>query len=338
MNRKWDKIRHYLRIHILLANNPYPLKQVDSTFCMNLKKLNWIPTTCIEYISNEETKEITKKTTTKLKRPMNVFIRHPNDYTEMFIHYFPYIDNIHLNSEFVHILDINDGITPQDVVLRLLEYINDSTYSTLSNIDIFPMNQNDKQEKLNTLLDNPPKQPYRRKFIESISTMVRLYHFLYTELTNDKRYMKWPIFFLPDSHTSNNTDLCVGQFLFINEVIWDDPTHLLPEHCLMKHFYKELERLFIDILQIPLIPNIQSYFELLKTYSQKNITDELTNNIWKIFENLNDQDNDAIISKNSITYRFRYSTKNFLFLFFALRIIPASISYTKYDTIRMDKT
>ncbi|CAF1437188.1 unnamed protein product, partial [Rotaria sordida] len=85
------------------------------------------------------------------------------------------------------------------------------------------MDENDKQEKINILLDNPPKQPYQRKFIENLSTMNRLYNFLYNELTNDK--------------------------------LWDDPTHLLPEHYLMKHFYKELEVLFTNILQIPLKPN-----------------------------------------------------------------------------------
>ncbi|CAF1243888.1 unnamed protein product [Rotaria sordida] len=155
-------------------------------------------------------------------------------------HYFPYIDNIKLNSELILILNINDRITPQDIILRLLEYINNSTYTTLSNIDIAHMDENDKQEKINILLDNPPKQPYQRKFIENLSTMNRLYNFLYNELTNDKRYKKWPIFFVPDSSISNNNDLCIGQFLFINEIVWDDPTHLLPEHYLMKHFYKEL--------------------------------------------------------------------------------------------------
>ncbi|CAF4222975.1 unnamed protein product, partial [Rotaria sordida] len=122
-----------------------------------------------------------------------------------------------------------------------------------------------------------------------------LYYFLRNELMNDKRYMKWPIIFVPGSYVSNNTDLCVGQFLFINDVVWDDPTHLLPEYCLMKHFYKELEILFTTILQIPLTPNIKSYLELLKNYSQKIITDEITNNVWKIFENLNDEDNENII-------------------------------------------
>ncbi|CAF1243908.1 unnamed protein product [Rotaria sordida] len=64
INRKWDKFRHYFRVDIFLANNPYPLKQIDSTFCINLKQLHWIPTTCIGYIYNEQTKEITKKVTT----------------------------------------------------------------------------------------------------------------------------------------------------------------------------------------------------------------------------------------------------------------------------------
>ncbi|CAF1346358.1 unnamed protein product [Rotaria sordida] len=177
-------------------------------------------------------------------------------------HYFPYIDNIKLNSELILILNINDRIIPQDIISRLLEYINNSTYTALSNIDTAHMDENDKQEKINILLDNPPKQPYQRKFIENLSTMNRLYNFLYNELTNDK--------------------------------LWDDPTHLLPEHYLMKHFYKELEVLFTNILQIPLKPNVKSYLELLKNYSQKNITDELTNNVWKIFENLHDEDNDSI--------------------------------------------
>ncbi|CAF1427004.1 unnamed protein product, partial [Rotaria sordida] len=118
------------------------------------------------------------------------------------------------------------------------------------------MDENDKQEKINILLDNPPKQPYQRKFIENLSTMNRLYNFLYNELTNDKCYKKWPIFFVPDSYILNNNDLCIGQFLFINEIVWDDPTHLLPEHYLMKHFYKELEVFFTNILQIPLKPNV----------------------------------------------------------------------------------
>ena len=283
-----------------MVNNPYSLKQVDSTFCSNLKELNWIPTICVKHVYNEQTKEITKKIITKLNRSTNVFIRHADDYTGMFIHYFPYIDNVQLNSELILRLNINDRITPQDLVLRLLEYINDSTYTALSNIDISHMNEVDKREKINNLLDNPPKQPYRRQFIESLSTMNRLYNFLYNELTNDKRYTRWPIIFIPDSSVLNNNDLCVGQFLFINEVVWDDPTNLLPEHRLMKHFYKELERLFTNILQISLTPNVKSYLELLKNYSQKNITDEVANNVWKILENLNDEDNDNIISKNSI--------------------------------------
>ncbi|UJR11943.1 hypothetical protein I4U23_016121 [Adineta vaga] len=249
INKKWEKIRHYFRVGIFLADNPYRLEEVDSTFCIDLKRFNWISATCIEYIYNEQTKEITKNSTTKLKQPMNVFIRRTQSYADIFIHYFPYIESIHLHSELIFTLNINDGITPQDVILRLLEYINSSTYTSLSNIDISNMDENAKRERINILLDNPPKQPYRRKFIETPLIMI----------------------------------------------IWDDPTHLLPEHYLMKYFYKELERLFIDILRIPLTPNFNSYLELLKNYSQKEITDEITNNIWKIFENLKDEDNNTII-------------------------------------------
>ncbi|CAF5229408.1 unnamed protein product, partial [Rotaria magnacalcarata] len=108
--------------------------------------------------------------------------------------------------------------------------------------------------------------------------------------------------FVPNAYVSNNTNLCVGQFLFINEVAWDDPTHLLPEYRLMKIFYKESEIFFTNILQIPLIPNVKSYLELLKNYSQNNITDEITNNVWKIFENLNDENNKNLISKKFIAY------------------------------------
>ncbi|CAF4224734.1 unnamed protein product, partial [Rotaria sp. Silwood2] len=261
INRKWDKIRHYCRVNIFLVNNPYPLKEVDSTFCISLKQCNWISTKCIEYIYNEQTKEITKTETTKLKQPSNVFIQNADSYT----------------------------------VLRLLEYINNSTYIALSNIDISHTNEDDKKEKINTLLDNPPQPPYRRKFIESISTMTRLYQFLYDELSNDNRYMEWPLVFVPDSPSSEKTDLCAGHFLFINEVAWDDSTHLLPEHNFIKALYPDLETFFKHVLQIPSIPNVKCYIGLLEKYSKENITDQQTENVWKIFENLNDEDNDSII-------------------------------------------
>ncbi|CAF3937199.1 unnamed protein product, partial [Rotaria sordida] len=195
---------------------------------------------------------------------------------------------------------IHDFTCPE--FIEIFEYINDGSYTALSSIDIRHMNENDNKQRINVLLDNPPRLLLRRTFIESISTMNRLYHFLHHELSNDKRYMKWPLVFLPDSPISKNTDLCIGQFLFINEVAWDDPTHLLPEHNFIKSLYPDLENFFKHVLQIPSTPNAKCYLELLEKYSKENITDQQTENIWKIFDNLNDEDNDSIIK----LFRYRY--------------------------------
>lgn len=308
INRKWDKIRNYFQVKIFIANNPYPVKEVDSTFCMNLKQSNWIPTKCIEYNYNEQIKEITETKTIKLKKPSNVFIQNANMYTNTFIHYFPYIENTRLDNALISKLNINNNIEPLDVILRLLEYISNTKYVSLSNIHLSYTNEENKRKKINTLLDNPPRSGFRRQFIERISTMNRLYDFLYDELIDDKRYTKWPLIFVPDSSVTDDTQLCVGHFLFLNEVAWEDPTNLLSEHYCIKKLYPNLERFFSNALQIPERPDVKSYMALLETYSEKNLTaDQITDDVWKIIENLSDKDQDNVISKGPIELTFKHS-------------------------------
>ncbi|CAF1484569.1 unnamed protein product, partial [Rotaria sp. Silwood1] len=192
-------------------------------------------------------------------------------------------------------LNINNRIEPQDIIVRLLEYINDWSYTALSNIDICRMNEDDKKQRINILLDNPPRSSFRRTFIESISTISRLYGFLHDELDGDERYLKWPLVFIPESPPSENTDLCVGRFLFINEVAWDDPTHLLSEPILIKRLYPNLENFFRYVLKIPLIPSSECYLKILEEISKTSVTDQLAENAWQVFENLYKNDYDNIL-------------------------------------------
>ncbi|CAF3365211.1 unnamed protein product [Rotaria sp. Silwood2] len=295
INKKWAKIQHYFRVKIYSVGNPYPLEEVDSTFCINLKQYAWIRTQCIEYVYDVQTEKINKNEIIKLKQPSNVVVQNSDYHANAFIHYFPYIDNIKLNSDLIMKLNINNRIEPQDIIVRLLEYINDWSYTSLSNIDIFRRNEDDTKQRINTLLDNPSRFRSRRTFIESISTISRLYGFLHDELDGDERYLKWPLVFVPESLPSENTDLCVGRFLFINEVAWDDPAHLLSEPILIKRLYPNLENFFKCVLKIPLIPSSECYLKILEEYSKTNVTDQLAENTWQIFENLYKNDYDNII-------------------------------------------
>ncbi|CAF1431292.1 unnamed protein product, partial [Didymodactylos carnosus] len=238
-----------------------PVKGIESSFCLSLRKHSWIP------VAGGQ-----------LFKPTDVYflpLKNP------FCRYVPHLDRSKISltdTNFVNLLGFKQEITRKTIFELLMKWS--------CNLD------NDSLWKLVNMTSNliPCTIPTtsRQSCRDIIDNIRCVYIFLASD--NDScalltRFRLWPLVFIP--RTSET-----GDFLFINEVFWKDSESLLTmndgtnlesaQNTSLESYYgsdANLQQFFINILHVKLEPILDDYLPLLS-----NAADKKHDYIWKCIE------------------------------------------------------
>ncbi|CAF1159124.1 unnamed protein product, partial [Didymodactylos carnosus] len=327
LNQCWHQIKRFLNIQISLNQNTsksrlQDCKDIDSTFCSVLKQSNWIPANFIQRKYNELTKQIEMEKLKLVCKPTEVFIHLKTDSSlqKCFKDYFPYIEDNNLKGPFREKIGLHDKCSQEDMMKVLLHWSNPEQTSLKVDASFLQTSTDDKRKILEEQLLYPPCRYNGYSgpiFISTLEHMNNLYSYV-SELLKiySEKLSEFPFVFVPQENLYCLNDIpqeqfdepqhaqkikstwCIGEFLYLDEVYWTDPTNLFNKYSKnssrqqrsLDIYYNELENLFKYTLNISRAPKSKDYYPLLfeliesiKTRSS-NTYDEDLNDIWKIYE------------------------------------------------------
>lgn len=261
---------------------PSPVKGVETSFLRSLRQYAWIPVVG-----------------DKLFKPSDVYCLHPND---SFRRYVPHLDVLKIplkNSDFIfNILGMKKEITSVTMFElfmqwscnmdrnSLYEIINCYSHQTNNEPYVFSLNKATVIKQILFLLNNfriPCILPRikRQSCLDKIENITKVYQMIITDDQTSQaftRFRLWPIIFVPRTGD-------MGDFLYVDEVIWNDPHALLvttnntitnrnltTQHTLIHPYYGQntiLSSYFINQLQIKQHPTLEDYLPLLSNVANK---------------------------------------------------------------------
>ncbi|CAI9734952.1 Hypothetical predicted protein [Octopus vulgaris] len=247
----WDAEYSKYITTTLESSDGHILKEIPTSFAINLQTLPWLPAEELKLENNNGTVKVSKKSSEQVSDSLYL---NSDNLKYLLGHAVSYSRIKLICASFCKFLGIKTSTNPQhisDILIKWGERTNDS----------------DKVE-----------------FCGSLKHMNSIYTYLSKHLTNDevKNIFKHkPVIFVPSSNSNLKCDYVVGQMYKREEIWWNDSTGLIEKHmdllksykknCSLKsgiqNFYQNLEEFFCDTVRISRYPLLQDYGELIQVLS-----------------------------------------------------------------------
>ncbi|CAF1279749.1 unnamed protein product [Adineta steineri] len=232
-----------------------PVHGVASSLCLSLRKHSWIP------VSDGQ-----------LYKPSDVYYLPINN---PFRRYVPCLDPsvVRLSDmNFVQILGFKQEISHMTMFELLMKWSCNLNSDMLWKL----INMTDEQDSnpIPCTISTQPRQLYH----DTLQNIQNIYLFISMDEEIRRllaRFRQWPLIFIPRTDD-------IGEFVFVDEVFWEDPLTLLPtidvntrtsnQHIALQPYYnnnKLFQQFFFDILQIKQGPTLDDYLLLLSDIKNK---------------------------------------------------------------------
>eukprot|EP00106_Octopus_bimaculoides_P011475 XP_014778917.1 PREDICTED: uncharacterized protein LOC106875339 [Octopus bimaculoides] len=247
----WDAEYSKYTTTTVKSNDDHILKEIPTSFAINLQTLPWLPAEELKLENNNGTVKVSKRFSEQVS---NSLYLNSDNLKHLLGHTASYSRIKLFSASFCKFLSIKTSTNPQHISSLLIKWGERS-------------NDSDKVE-----------------FCGSLKHMKSIYTYLSKHLTNDEVkniFLHKPVIFVPSSNSNLKCDYVVGQMYKREEIWWNDSTGLIEKHkdllktykknCSLKsgiqNFYQDLEEFFFDTVRISRFPHLQDYGELIQVLS-----------------------------------------------------------------------
>ncbi|CAM4909922.1 unnamed protein product [Rotaria socialis] len=240
--------------------NVPPVKNVESSFLRSLRQHAWIPVVG-----------------GKLFKPSDVYYLPSNNLLRRYV---PHLDSTKIplkDSDFIfNILGLKKDITPITMFELFMKWSCNLDRDSLYQIINLHVNL-DTNEPIPCIMPRTKRQ----SCLDKLENICQVYQMIITADETHSllaRFRLWPLVFIPRTED-------MGDFLFADEVIWNDPHSLLEttnskmtsrtstkQYTLIQPYYGQnplLKAFFINLLQVKQQPTLEDYLPLLSNVNGK---------------------------------------------------------------------
>ncbi|CAF1563581.1 unnamed protein product, partial [Didymodactylos carnosus] len=261
LNKLWRTINHYFAAQIQLTRNHVPLLAIESTFCLDVKRCEWIPAIVMKRENSTIIQEI------EMRQPRDVYLFQMDNFLQQ---YFPHLDSTKISLTEVelitNILEFKQNVKQSDMLVLLLHW---ATQLPKEELESFVVRH--------TFIPCPSLSA-RCSFADLCQNLSKIYKYIGQEYLS--RFIEWPIIF-------NGS-----EFLFSHQFYWSDETTLLNKYSqeerqsLQMHYKNdvELQTLFTNTFHIDLHPLVKDFIPVLNYFIKLNeLTQDQLRDVWKLF-------------------------------------------------------